>query len=448
MVKVLLIQPPIQDFYRTAFREYPLGLLYLAASLEREGLDVSLLDARLCKKPKKIATPKIFEYLKNYYTRENSIFLDYKHFGVDFEEIGRLTKKTGPDIVVVSAMFTPYINEIVQTCQGIRALVPGTKIIVGGHHATADPDSLLGKNTVDSIVAGEGEQILPKIIGEGVGKKLYREEDGQPFQIKNLDQLPLPARHLIDPKKYQYNKRPYTMIETSRGCPHDCPFCSIHALHGNGWRVRQIDNVLAEVEQCVMRHEIRALDFQDDNLLFDRERVLIMLESLVSRYEGFSLELLASNGLNIAHLDHEVLLMMKRAGFKKLDLSLVTGNVAGRSFLNRPENVDQYETVLGLANKVGLPTTTYIILGLPTQPLSEIQQTIEYLKTKKTLISPSVFYNVPGMPIYNKMKQYEYVDDHVARRGSAFNCFGVDFDRNDIFELFKGIRDYNLKSLT
>jgi hypothetical protein len=63
---------------------------------------------------------------------------------------------------------------------------------------------------------------------------------------------------------------------------------------------------------------------------------------------------------------------------------------------------------------------------------------------KPTLIAPSVFYNVPGMPIFEKMMRFEVVSAHVARRGSVVNCQGVDFTREDVIDLFSAIRRHNL----
>ena len=107
----------------------------------------------------------------------------------------------------------------------------------------------------------------------------------------------------------------------------------------------------------------------------------------------------------------------------------------------------QYENVLKISREAGLAVTTYIILGIPTQPIEEIRRSIEYLKSKHTLISPSIFYNVPGMPIFDKMKSYELNSKDICRRSSSFNIKGENFTSNDIVELFRNIRENNLNLL-
>ncbi|MCX6112474.1 MAG: radical SAM protein, partial [Proteobacteria bacterium] len=249
--------------------------------------------------------------------------------------------------------------------------------------------------------------------------------------------------NLVDALKYTFNKKPYTMILTSRGCPNDCVFCSVHSIAGHGYRKRNIDNVLCEMDECIKRYGIEVFDFQDDNLLFDVDRIKGLLEKMILRYGKRRFELLATNGLNSANIDEELLILMKEAGFNKLDISLATGAVSSRDSFNRPETIGQYESVLEKAVSLGLGVTTYIILGFPEQPLDELKQTINYLKDKKTLISPSVFYNVSGMPIYEKMRKYEYLDSDIARRSTAFNSRGRDFEREDIFNMFSNIRNSN-----
>ena len=457
-MKVLFIQPPIQDFYNTRFREYPLGLLYLAGALESNGaLNKGLLDARDCNKPKKIQIPDELKYLEKYYTKENNLFLNYKHFGLSFDEISSRVKEFNPDVVCINSMFTTYNAQVIEMAKSVKNAVPDCAVIVGGYHATVVPQTLIDFEFIDTVVRGEGEYILAQIFNstETVNdvnddvislKKMkgrILDNNGVPFYIHDLDSLSFPARHLLDASKYRFNKKPYTMILTSRGCPNSCVFCCVHSMAGNKYRMRNIDSVLNEVDECIKRYGIEVFDFQDDNLLFDVDRIKIMLEKIISRYGKRKLELLATNGLNSSNIDEELLMLMKDAGFNKLDISLATGAVSSRSSLKRPETIAQYENVVEKANYLGLDITTYIIIGLPEQPLDELKQTVNYLNGKNTLISPSVFYNVPGMPIYEQMKKHEYLDSDIARRSTAFNSRGDDFERDDIFKIFEDIRKNN-----
>ncbi|PIU57915.1 MAG: hypothetical protein COS89_03095 [Deltaproteobacteria bacterium CG07_land_8_20_14_0_80_38_7] len=440
-MNILLIQPPIQDFYRTQFREYPLGLLYLAAALDKAGQTTKILDARKCKKPKKIPIPKQLEHLSNFYHTDSSLFKAYYHFGMSDEEIRKLVKEYAPDILLINAMFTPYVNETLNTARVIKQALPHVRIFMGGHHATADPNSLLVDDTIDCVIRGEGEVSLSQILENQKLPRIYPED--KPLRIDDLDSIHPPAREKFNSNDYQLGRKPYTMILTSRGCPHQCSFCSAHTLSGHSYRTHSVDYVLDEIDGCVKHHGIQIIDLQDDNLLYDPDRIKILFEKIILKYDNQCPEFMASNGLNVAHLDLELLKLMKQVGFLKLDLAIATGACASRKKLNRPETLSHYEMILEQTVQLGVAVTTYIILGIPTQPLTEMKETIKYLKTKPTLISPSIFYNVPGMPIFDKIQPYEHLHEHLARRSSAINCFGDDFRREDIVELLMDIRTHN-----
>jgi len=442
-MKILLIQPPIRDFYRTAFREYPLGLMYLASSLRTSGFQAEILDARRCRRPKVVTPYDELMPIAELAQSGRGPFREFKHFGISYEEISRRVLEYPPDIVCISSMFTPYMREVIATAEAVKNAVPACHVMAGGHHATADPESLLGSGVIDSVFSGEGEIALPELIRGGRPGKGVIDDAGAPFRIGDLDSIPFPSRDILGVDDYLFEREPYAMILTSRGCPHSCSFCSVHSLSGKRHRVRSIDSVLEEIDICVSMG-IRAIDFQDDNFLFDRDRVFQILRHLADRHPNFPLKVMASNGLNVSGLDPEMIDLMRRAGFRKLDLAIATGDVGSRESLHRPESIGRYERVLQAANDAGLAVTTYVILGIPTQSIAEMRETIEYLKGMRTLISPSIFYNVPGMPIFDQMKKYEYVSDHVARRGSAFNCFGDDFEREEILFLIDDIRKYNL----
>ncbi|MFH1874775.1 MAG: radical SAM protein [Pseudomonadota bacterium] len=442
-MKILLIQPPIQDFYRTRFREYPLGLLYLASELEKKSHQVSILDARRIKKPKKIDFPIQLAYLKKYFNANSLLFRHYYHFGLTYEEIAKIAQEYKPDIVGLTSNFTPYYLEVINTARAIKKAAPYAKIIVGGHHATADPDSLAAEEAIDCVILGEAEFALPQAIEQTTLPKIYA--GAKDLEVHALDKISKPARHLLNPAHYLYHKHFYSMLLTSRGCPHACKFCSAQSLSGHKYRVHSVDYVLNEVEELIAKFKIGVIDIQDDNFLFNQDRAKELLAKLIAKTRKNNIELLASNGLNVAHLDKELLNLMKQVGFKKIDVALPTASASHQSILGRPETLTQYESMLDCASSAGIEVNTNIIIGIPFQPLAEMKATVEYLQSKPTLISPSIFYNVPGMPIYEEMKKYEYTNHHLARRSSAFNNWGQDFVREDIIKLFAKIREMNLK---
>src|SRR4030043_144675 len=242
-MKILLIQPPIQDFYQTSIRTQPIGLAYLAASLKNNGHEVEILDCQTEEK-KSIPIPAELSYLKDFYPFNDrspfKLYSGYYHFGMGWEEIGQKIKDSKADVFGISSSFTPYHGEALEIARIIKEWDRNNMFVMGGAHVSCDPGGALQSPYVDYAVLGEGEIRFPLLIEKIEKKDLkgiagmdgigYR-EDGEikinPLQsfITDLDSLPHPARELLDSDRYRMRKKRSTMIITGRGCPHGWVYC-------------------------------------------------------------------------------------------------------------------------------------------------------------------------------------------------------------------------------
>jgi len=441
-LNILFIQEPIEDFYTTKFRNYPLGLILLASQLDNKIFKIKFLDFRYFKKPKIIKSPEIFSYLNSYYTKENNTFLNYKLFGYTDNEIKKIILNIDADIVILNSMFTCYEHKIIELARLIKELKPFIHIILGGVNASLNSDLFYSTGYFDTIVLGEGEQILPKIINNLSSYKKIIKDNEHGFIVEDLNKIKTINLNFLNNNLYVYNKKKYTMLLSSRGCLNNCVFCSINKIYNNTYRQVDIEKTVFEIESLNKDFGIEVFDFQDDDFLYNKDRVKDIFSTLLTKLKNNSqLEFMASNGLNSKNLDFELLGLMKKLGFKKLDISLV--GTMNNEKLKRPDSLDSYEKVLDYAKKLSLPVSTYIIIGYPESSIKDSYNTFNYLKTKDTLIAPSVFYNTKGMAVYEKFKNYEYLSENIARRSSSFNFKGIDFSRDDIFKLFKEILFYN-----
>jgi len=442
-LEILFIQEPIEDFYTTKFRNYPLGLLLLASQLDKKLYKIKFLDFRFFKKPKIIKTPALFSYLNYYYTKENNIFLNYKLFGYNNIEIKKIISNMDLDVVILNSMFTAYQHKIIELAKLIKEVKPSTCIILGGVNASFNNELFYNTGYFDVIVLGEGEEALPKIISDLNSYKGLISDNGKGFIVDDLNKIKAINLNFLNNNLYVYNKKKYTMLLSSRGCLNNCVFCSINKIYSNTYREVDIDKTIFEIESLNKDFDIEVFDFQDDDLLHNNERIKTLFNMLLNKINNVNLEFMASNGLNSKNLDFELLSLMKKLGFKKLDISLV--GTVNNIKLKRPDSLIAYEKVLEYAKKLSMPITTYIIIGYPESSIKDMYNTFTYLKTKKTLIAPSVFYNTKGMAVYEKFKDYEYLSEDLARRSSSFNLKGIDFTRDDIFKLFKEILVYNAR---
>ena len=225
-MNVLLLRPvPANERFGLGpfFRIEPLGLEYIAAALEARGHSVTLVDLRFRR------------------------------------SLAAQIRQSRPAVVGIAAMHALETDEVVALAERVRTLLPGAPIIVGGHTAAAYPDPFLVP-AVTAVVLDDGERAMPGVcaaLDSGaplttVPGLALRDRDGRVVRTQGetgtlvLDEVPLPARHHVEPWRRQYAclaHRPAYLVETARGCPFRCSFCSIWQIHARTVRERSIDSV-------------------------------------------------------------------------------------------------------------------------------------------------------------------------------------------------------------
>ena len=235
-MRVLLLRPaPSNERFGLGpfFRIEPLGIEYIGAALERDGHAVAARDLR---------------------------------FGPPLD---RTAAAFRPDVVGVACMHALEIDDTLAVVRRARAAMPGGFILVGGHAAAAYPDPFLVAG-VDAICLDDGERAVPLLVRaleRGTGPRrdgaakdvpglMLAGEAGfhrtsTPATTYALDEVPLPARHLVEGWRRQYaclHHRPTYLIETARGCPFRCSFCSVWQLFDRGFRERSIEHVCRDFD--------------------------------------------------------------------------------------------------------------------------------------------------------------------------------------------------------
>ena len=467
-MKILLVQPPIQEFYRTSIRTQPIGLAYLAASLGRKGHEVEILDCQT-EKRKSIPIPPELSYLRDFYPFNDhspfKLYTGYYHFGMGWDEIRLRIGDSKADLFGISSSFTPYHQEAIEIARIIKEWDRRKVVVMGGAHISCDPEGVLKNPLVDYIVLGEGETRFPLLLEQlGKGEKGGIEEidgigyrtDGEihinPLQdfIRDLDSLPHPARELLDLDRYQMKKKRSTMIITSRGCPHGCAYCSAPLVMGTSFRRRSPEAILREMMECRIRYDIRVCDIEDDNFTFDKERAKRLMNLIIEATgEGIPptasrLELTAMNGVSFASMDGELLRLMKRAGFRTINLSFVSTDLSTKERMRRPKAITSFDEIFEEAVEAGLHVIAYGILGMPGQTVEEMVDTLIYLTGRRILIGPSVYYPTPGTRLFERCQKEGILPPHPAQwRSSALPIETMDFGRLDIITLLRLARTIN-----
>lgn len=228
---------------------FPLGLLYLAGYVRQEGHEVEIFDGTFCE--------------------DEQAFVD-------------VVERFRPDMVGISALQPTRADALLLA--GLAA-ERGPVVVLGGPDPTLAPADYLAAPAVDIVVHHEGEQTITRLLDLVDDDKLspgqLADEPGVAFlsgdelrineprtPIENLDELPLPARDLIDMDRYLEvweadNGYSSLTIATSRGCPFGCEWCR-EAVHGDGFRQRSPESVANEVRELNETYDITRLRFVDD----------------------------------------------------------------------------------------------------------------------------------------------------------------------------------------
>ncbi len=461
-MRVVLIQPPVQDFYDTDVRLQPIGLCYLKAAVRKHLPDVEVIikDYHGGCGRRTVAIPQELAYLTEYYPVADkspfSTFHQYYHFGKSFDDIEAKIAELKPDVVGISSLFTPYFREALEVAARVKKRT-GAVVVMGGSHASAVPESLLASPNVNYVIRGEGERAFVEFLrflkGEQaidrVTNLAYKSHGEIVFNPVSdnfpIDEIPFPDLSDLRSSNYELAGKPMTFTIASRSCPHKCSFCSVHTTFGTDYRRRSLENVLEEIE-LRYRHGFRVIDFEDDNLTYYKSTFKELCRRLIARFANREMEFVAMNGISYLSLDDELLELMHQAGFSHLNLALVSSDKTVRETTKRPHTIEAYLKVVHQAHALGFKIVSYQILGLPNETLDSMIQTLAFNARLPVLLGASPFYRTPDAPIARDINLTE--QDYVKARLTALAVETDNFQRDDIYTLFVATRVINfLKGL-
>jgi radical SAM superfamily enzyme YgiQ (UPF0313 family) len=453
--KVLLLSPPIFDFYATAGRNEPLGLLYIQEALRGlEGVDVTLYDSRAAGRKKPVQWPESLDYLRKIYVEDTSPFAllhTYQRFGDAFDRIVSVIKAGGFDLLAIASLFSAYHPDVESLVGRIKSET-GIPVVVGGWAVFAEPEWMARHGQADYYCSGDGETVLPQLIkalraGQSpgrIGGLMVKAAPADGSAPSSSPVCPAPVYHQPDvsfcenfPRRQvtsRFRGTPMASMVISKGCRLGCAFCSVHRRYR--FAVKPIELIRREMEHL---HELgtRIVNFEDDNLFADRAFSLELLD-LLTGFHQRGMAFAAMNGITALNLQPLVERVLQ-AGFFELNLSMVSGNGAVLKQVSRPAFVD---AIADIAQKsVGrAEVLAFIIAGLPGATVDAVIADILTLARLPLTIGFSPLYLLPGVPLF---AGFELPQDRRLLRGSALYAFGDGFRREDIASLWKYCRMLN-----
>jgi radical SAM superfamily enzyme YgiQ (UPF0313 family) len=218
-------------------------------------------------------------------------------------------------------------------------------------------------------------------------------------------------------------------------------------MFGDTIAYRRVDDVLAEMRKNYREKNVRVFNFEDDNIAVNRQWFKTFLAAVAADETLGDIEMTAMNGIGYNLLDTDVLTSMRRAGFRRINLSYVTHDPVLRRRYHRPGRNRNLARVIAAARRLGFFITVYVIIGLPGQSAAEIKAGIDYLLDLGVLVGPSVFYIPPGSRLYDHLQlPPETVENWNLYRSSAFAVETERLTRADLVALFIYTRQRNMEN--
>jgi radical SAM superfamily enzyme YgiQ (UPF0313 family) len=296
------------------------------------------------------------------------------------------------DLAGITA-FTASANRAYEIAAAYRER--GAPVVMGGIHASMCTEEAL--RFVDAVVVGEAETVWPQVVADVEARRLQRVYRGE---WTDLAGLPRPRRDLFHPGYM------FASVQTSRGCPMDCEFCSVTAFNGRRYRRRPPEEVLDELQTIPQK----MLFFVDDNIIGyggeSREQALAIFRGMVER--GLDKWWFCQASLNFAD-DDEVLHWAARAGCKMVFLGLeaeeVDALVEVNKRLNLRRGVESYEQAFRRIHRAGIAVLGAFIFGMDGDTPEKLRHRAEYMVRsgvdvmQKTFLTP-----LPGTRLFAQLQ--------------------------------------------
>jgi anaerobic magnesium-protoporphyrin IX monomethyl ester cyclase len=399
MILLMTTAPPVTSPWGVPGKLPPLGLTFVAASLEKAGYQATILDNYNLKKP--------------------------------IEDVKQELKRLEPEIVGITCGSVTY-RRCIETVQAVKEVLPSCKVVIGGWQPTYMPESLLEYPEIDYLVMGEGEQSMVKLAnGLTKGKKsdiakipgvAYR-NNGEivktaPTFLQELDQIPFPARHLLPMDIYDriipyLDASPVDTMNVIRGCPYHCAYCETKKLWGPTCRAFSPQRVAAEIEHLVQNFGSRGVYFVGDNFTINKKRTIKLCNLMKEK-----LEIKWVCDTRVDQISRDLLKEMKSAGCQTIWFGVESGSARILEKLNKKITLEQISHAFKLCKQEGIQLACSFMVGIPGETVEDMEATFKFArKLDPDWCQFNTYVAVPGSKLYDEIMEnglYDRVEDFVT----------------------------------
>lgn len=364
----------------------PLGILYISAWLEKHGWANRVFDSTFS----------------------------------SFDELSNTLLKDRPQVVGIYTNLMTKLN-VLRIIRFIRSRkeLTHTKIVLGGPEVRNHAPNFLSHGA-DYIVLGEGEATMLELVnwiikGEGelaqIPGIIYKDtndticKNAEREKLKELDRLPLPNRQKVDLQLYfnawkEKHGTSSVTINTMRGCPYSCKWCS-RAVYGASYRRRSAVHVADEIEWIKNNYDVDSIWFVDDVFTISHKWLASFGEELKRRNLNIAYECIT----RADRMNEEVVKQLKDSGCFRVWIGAESGSQKVIDLMDRRVDVEQVRDMIQLSKKYGIEAGTFIMVGYPGETKEDIFETARHLKTSDPdHFTITVAYPIKGTPLYEEVE--------------------------------------------
>lgn len=353
----------------------------------------------------------ISSYIRHYSTSEVEIkILDFSILPSSPKEIKENVQKTikefKPNIVGISALFSLVYDSIKYFCDMVKSIDPSVTTVAGGACAMNDYRELLeDTKTLDAICYAEGEKPFlrlvdaeyPHLILNNDAAWITRKsiDDGTvPIAdyIYDLDEIPFLHYDLIDYKRFKppvdfnafsdlrndASDSVCLSIHSTRGCPFNCIFCAVGAIHGKKMRFMTSKYTIESIQYMVEKYGLTHLTFEDDQFLIDKKRAKEILRGIYNLKTKIEVSI---SSVSVSFVDDEIAELIKQIGIARLTLAIEHGSeFVLRQIIEKPFTMAQLKNAIKVLKKNDISVSSVVVTGLPGEREEDRDETVRLIK--------------------------------------------------------------------
>ncbi len=283
------------------------------------------------------------------------------------------------------------------------------KIIVGGPHTSVALDTI--PDFVDHIVQGEGELAILEIVGGQTNERVINSES-----TYELDSLPFQPWDIFNKLPYDFScnwmdVEPVFTMNTSRGCPFKCTFCSVNSVWGKSYRYYNTERIISEIQFLIDNYDAKGIYFREDHFTLNVKRTKEFCHQMIEQKIPVSW----ACETRVDRISEDLVQLMSEARCKAVYLGVESGSQRILDKLKKGITVEQIENAVNLFHKYKIRVYCSLITGIPGETFEDYRLTRDLMsKLKPYSHSYGVFVGIPDSPLYEEVltdKSYEYEDE-------------------------------------